>query len=182
MANEAATTIVLRMRDEASAGMQQFGNTTQEARLQSIEFNAALTAMGSALTAVGSLLNQIDNPAAKAAATFITTAGAILATTSAIIQVIPYIRQLITWLRSLAVAQAIIQALSGPAGWATLGIGVAVAGAATAGIIAATGGFGNRGGTTVNVNTSAFMGSDADARKFATKTQRYSRENERLGR
>ncbi len=178
---DVATTLVLRMQDEASVQMAQFGETTQAAQIEAIQFNAALTAMGSALTAVGSLLGQIDSPATKLASTFLITGGAILSTTSAIIQMIPYIRQLITWLRSLAIAQAVVSALSGPVGWARLGIGLAVAGAATAGIVAATGGFGG-GGTTVNINTAAFGGREADARQFASKVQRFSREGERTGR
>jgi len=178
---DAATTVVLRMRDEASAGMQQFGQTTQEAQMQSLQFNTALTAMGSALTGVGSLLNQLDVPAAKIAGTFITTAGAIMSTTSAIIIALPQIRQLITWLRNLAVAQTLVAALSGPVGWARIGIGLGVAAAATAGIVAATGGIGG-GGTTVNINTQAFVGNDANARQFASKVQRFTRESDRIGR
>lgn len=183
MANEAATTIVLRMQDEASTQMQQFGQNTQQAEIQAIQLNAALTAMGSAFTAIGSLIGQLENPLAKTASTFLMTGGAILTTVAAIGTMLPYIRQLVTSLRGLAIAQAIVAALSGPVGWARLGIGLGVAAAATAGIIAATGGFGGRGGgTTVNFRTDAFMGSDADARKFAEKTQRYSRENEAIGR
>jgi len=180
MANEAATTIVLRMKDEASVQMQNFGQTTQAAEIQAIQFNAALTAMGSAMTAVGSLIGQIENPMAKMASSFLLTGGAILTTTSAIIQMIPYIKQLITWLRNLAVAKALVTALSGPAGWVNLGLAFAAAGVAYAGVTAMTGGFSS--GTTVNVQTPAFMGNDSDARKFASTTQRYARENERIGR
>ena len=181
MANEAATTIVLRMQDEASTQMQQFGLSTQQAEIQSIQLNAALTAMGSALTAVGSLLGQLDNPLAKTASTFLMTGGAILSTVAALGTMLPYIKNLITTLRTLAIAQTIIAALSGPVGWTRIGIGLGIAGVATAGIIAMTGGFGG-GGTTVNISTPAFMGSDADARKFASKVQRFSREDARLGR
>lgn len=134
MAQEAAVTVVMRMRDEASQGMQTFGKNTQQAQIESIQLNSALTAMGSALTGVGSLLNQLDSPMAKVAATTITTAGAILSTASAITQALPYIKQLTSSLRNLAVAQAIVKALSGPAGWLTLGAGLAVGGAAAYGI------------------------------------------------
>lgn len=180
MANEAATTIVLRMRDEASANMAQFGETTQQATMESLQLNTALTAMGSALTAVGSLLGQMESPLAKTASTFLLTGGAILSTVAAIGTMLPYLKNLINTMRSLAIAQTIVAALSGPVGWARIGIGLGVAAAATAGIVAATGGF--SGGTTVNVNTPAFMGSDADARKFSEKVQRFSRQNERIGR
>jgi len=182
MANEAATTIVLRMRDEASDQMATFGQTTQQAEIASLQFNAALTAVGGALTAVGSLLGQLDSPLAKTASTFLTTGGAILMTVAAISTMLPYIRNLITSLRSLAIVQTIVAALSGPIGWAKIGIGLGIAGAATAGIIAMTGGFGGGRNEAVTIQTSAFMGSDADARKFAAKVQRFNRENERLGR
>ena len=88
---------------------------------------------------------------------------------------------MITALRSLAIAQAIVAALQGPVGWARVGIGLGVAAAATAGIIAATGGFGG-GGQTININAQAFTGSDAEARKFAAKIQRFSRQEQRVGR
>lgn len=181
MAQEAATTLVLRMRDEASAGMETFGKTTQQAEIQSLQLNAALTAMGGALTAIGSLLGQLDNPLAKTASTFLVTGGAILMTAAAIGTMLPFLRTMIATLRTLAIVQTIVAALTGPVGWARIGIGLGVAAAATAGIVAATGGFGG-GGTTVNINTAAFMGSDADARKFSEKVQRFNRENERLGR
>jgi len=170
------------MRDEASDQMATFGQATQQAEIQSLQLNAALTAMGGALTAVGSLLGQLDSPLAKTASTFLMTGGAILMTVASIGTMLPYLRTLITTLRSLAIMQTIVAALSGPIGWARLGIGLGIAGAATAGIIAMSGGFGRGGGPTVNINTPAFMGSDADARKFAGKVQRFSRESERLGR
>lgn len=140
MANEAAVTLVLRMRDEASAEMDQFSDTTQQAQMQSLQMNVALTAMGSALTAVGSLLGQIDNQAAKTASIFLITAGAILTTTSAIIQSFPYILQLIAYLRTLAVTQAVVSALSGPVGWVGLGVAAGVGGAIAIGSMRGQGG------------------------------------------
>jgi hypothetical protein len=186
MAEEVSTVMVLRMRDEASAQMKNYAGTTEQATMASLDFKMTLTAVGGALTAVGALINQIDSPTAKLAATFLMTGGAIMTTVSAIIQMIPYIRSLITWLRSLAVSQAIVQALMGPVGWARLGIGLAVAGAATAGIVAMTGGFGGggtgRGAINVNINTAAIMGNEQQARDLATTIQRYTRENDRVGR
>jgi len=185
MANEAAVTIVARMRDEASAKMQNLGKTTAKTNITMAETQMTLTAVGSALVGVGALLGKMDNPLAKTASTFLLTAGAIGATAGAIMNMIPYIGKLITWLRSLAIAQTLVAALSGPAGWARIGIGLGIAAAGTAGIVAATGGFGGRGGGTtqvVNINSQAFTGNDAEARKFASKVQRYSREETRLGR
>lgn len=149
MANEAGVTVVLRMRDEASSQMESFGQTTQAAQIEALQMNVALTAMGSAFTAVGSLVGQLDNPVAKMASNFLMTGGAIMTTTSAVIMMLPYIRQLIAHLRNLAVAQAIVRALSGPAGW--IGLGLA-AGAGIGIAVATRGGGGGVSTTVVNNN------------------------------
>lgn len=187
MANEAAVTIVARMRDEASGKMANLGKQTQQTNVNMTDLRMTLTAVGSAFVGIGSLLGKLDNPLAKTASNFFLIGGAIGSTAGAILNVIPYIGKLITWLRNLAIVQTIVKALSGPAGWVQLGVGLAIAGAATAGVLAMTGGLrGSTGGGTtaqvVNINSQAFTGNDAEARKFASKVQRYSREESRLGR
>ena len=167
MANEAGVTVVLRMRDEASAQMESFGNTTQATQIEALQMNAALTAMGSAFTAVGALLGQIDSPMAKMASNFLMTGGAILTTTSAVIQMLPYIRQLITHIRTLAVAQGILQALSGPAGW----IGLGIAAGAGVGIAVATRG-GGGGGVQQSVNNYNIAGSVVTERELGEISRR----------
>jgi len=184
MADEVSTVMVLRMRDEASAQMTNFAQTTEQATLASLDFSMTLTAVGGALTAIGALVNQIDDPTAKLAATFLMTGGAMMTTASAIISMIPHIRALITWLRALAVTQAIVKALSGPVGWAQLGIGLAIAGAATAGIYAMTGGF-SGGGRTTTVNIQGgplVLENDAAMRRFAGTITDAQRRDERVGR
>lgn len=166
MANEAGVTVVLRMRDEASAQMESFGQTTQQTQIEALQMNAALTAMGSAFTAVGALIGQIDSPMAKVASNFLLTGGAILTTTSAVIQMLPYIRQLIAHLRTLAIAQAIVQALSGPAGWIGLGIAAGAAG----GIALATRGGG--GGVSTTVVNNNIQGSVITERQLGEITRR----------
>lgn len=149
MANEAGVTVVLRMRDEASAQMEHFGETTQQAQIESLQMGVALTAMGGAFTAVGSLIGQLDSPVAKMASNFLMVGGAIMTTTSAVIMMLPYLRQLVAQLRNVAIAQAIVRALSGPAGW--IGLGIA-AGAAGGIAIATRGGGGGASQVTVNNN------------------------------
>ena len=95
------------------------------------------------------LLRQIDNPAAKMASNFLGISAAVLMTTSAIARWIPLIRQATASLQAMAVVRGILAALSGPAGWATLGIGAAIGVGATAGIMRAT--RGQEGGTTQNI-------------------------------
>ncbi len=185
MLTEAIIAIVAKMRDEASPKMKNLGETTKTTNTNLKDLKLGLVAVGSAFTSVGSLINRIDNPTAKLAADFLLTAGAIASTAGAIITMIPVIKSLITWLRSLALVQTLVKALSGPAGWAQLAIGLGVAGAAFAGTTAlmnSAGGGGAGGAQVVNINTPAFMGNDSDARKFSRKMQTISREDTRLGR
>jgi hypothetical protein len=184
MANEAAITIVGRMRDEISDKMSNMANNTKHATVNMMELKVGLTAVGSALTATGALINRIDNPLAKQAATWLLTAGALFSTTSAIMSMIPVIKNLITWLRSLAIVQTVVKALSGPIGWAQLGIGLGLAAAGTAAVYGLTAaGHSQAGtGTTININSQAFAGNKVEARKFASKIQRYNREESRIGR
>jgi len=162
--------------------MNNFAVTTEQATMASLDFQMTLTAVGGALTAVGALVNQLESPTAKMAATWLMTGGAMMTTVSAIISMLPHIRSLITSLRALAVTQAIVKALSGPVGWAQLGIGLAIAGAATAGIYAMTGGFG--GGTrTVEIKGGPLiMENDAQMRRFASVINETNRREARIGR
>ncbi len=182
--DEAIVTIVAKMRDEASPAMKNLGTQTQSTDMAMRDFRMSLVAVGSALTAVGSLVGKMDNPVAKMASNWLLTAGAIMSTVSAILWMIPNIQKLIAALRSMAIAQAIVKALSGPVGWAQLGIGLGVAAVATAGIMAATGAFSENKSSspTVNINSQAFTGSRADARKFGAQVSRVAVSETRLGR
>ena len=184
MADEAATTIVLKMRDEASAKMENFGDTTQTVTTNSLDLQVALVAVGGALNAVGGLLGQIDHPAAKVAQTFFMMGGGILSAVSAIWIMMPVLKNLITSLKSLAIIQTIVKALMGPVGWAQIGIGLGIAGAATAGIIAMTGGFESRPRTT-NINITGgplIMEDEAGVRRFASEITKAQRSDIAKGR
>lgn len=182
--NEAAVTIVTRMRDEASQKMKGMGQTMQNTQQQAFQFNLMLTTLGSAMSALGGLLGQIDSPLAKQAQKWFAIGAAVFLSISAISQVINIMKPLIATLRQLAVVQAIVQALSGPGGWLTLGVGLALAGGATAAIVGMTGGFSRGGGgtTNVNINTAAVMGNEQQARELARSIQRFNREDARIGR
>ena len=121
MADEASVVIVARMRDEASVGMQKLGATTQKTQFTMQELSSTLTATGSAMAAVGALMSQMDSPMAKTASKFLMIGGAILTTSSAIMTMLPLITKLTASLRSMAIAQTLVHALSGPVGWALLG-------------------------------------------------------------
>ena len=183
MADEAATTIVLKMRDEASQKMNNFGDTTQAVTLESLQLQVALTAVGGALSALGGILGMIDNPAAKAAQTFLMFGGALFSTAAAIGTVIPVIKSLVGSLKSLAIIQTIVKAMQGPVGWAQIGIGLGIAGVATAGIIAMS----NRGNQTQNMNITMTGGplivtDEAGVRRFARDVTDAQRSDQAVGR
>ena len=182
--SEAVINITTRMRDEASEKTKSFTNRLREQRREVMGLQLGLTAIGGALSSVGSLMGQLDSPAAKIASKFLLTAGAIMSTASAIISIIPVVKNLITWLRELAVVKSIVQALSGPGGWATLGIGLGLAAGATAAVygITSRAAGGPGGAPTVNINSQAFTGSNMEARKFGRKLQTIAREDTRIGR
>lgn len=185
MADEVASTIVLKMRDEASQKMENFGDTTQTVAMESLQLQVALVAVGGALSAVGGLLGQIDSPAAKTAQTFLMFGGAVFSAAAAIGAMLPVIRSLITSLKALAIVKAIVAALSGPVGWATLGIGLGIAGAATAGIIAMTGGFGGGQARTTNVNIRGgplLMDDDAAMTRFGRRITEVQDQDKAVGR
>ena len=186
MPDEASITIVTRMRDEASQKMKGLTANIQQQAFSAQQLQMTLTATGSALAAVGALMGQMESPVAKLASKWLLTAGAILTTTSAIMAAMPVIRTLTASLRGLAIMQTIVAALSGPIGWGKIAIGMGIAAVATGGIIAlsrAGSGGGSAGGTQiVQINTQAFTGSQADARKFASKMQTIQRTESRIGR
>jgi hypothetical protein len=182
--SEAVINITTRMRDDASVKSKGFTETLREQRKEAYGLRMSLMSVGSTLTSVGALMTQLNSPAAQLAGKFLLTAGALASTASAIIGVIPLVKTLITWLKSLAITQSIVQALSGPAGWVTLGAGLAIAAGATAGVHALTSRNAGEGGgaPAVNIYSTAFTGSKSEARKFGRDMQTIAREDTRLGR
>jgi hypothetical protein len=126
MANEAAVTMVMRMRDEASPKLKNVGKTMEQTQVQSLQFGLALTTLGSAMGALGGLMGQIDHPMAKMLQNFLMLGSAAILSISAIGQLIPVIKSLTGVTRALAIAKAFLLGLSGPAGWAMLGAGLAL--------------------------------------------------------
>lgn len=138
MDEEASIAIVARMHDEASPGLQQLARNTEQVQLKSISTTVALSALGSALSSVGGLLRQIDTPGAKMLSTTLQIASSVVLTATAFSRLIPILIQATSAMRSMAIVQSVLTALSGPGGWAMLGIGAAVGVGATAGIMRAT--------------------------------------------
>ena len=201
--SEAIVTIVMRMRDEASAQIKAVTQKIIEHRQQLRELATGAAYVGVTFVAMGAALKQINSPLAQTAGGILTIVGGILSFVGTSVYFIMAVGKIINVLRSLAVVQAIVKALTGPVGWAQLGIGLGVAAVATAGIYAMTrsqggsdttgGGIAftgknmprltaNKGTTNVTVQTAAVMGNQQQARQLARDIQKYNREDQRLGR
>lgn len=152
MANEASTAIVARFKNEASAGMEKLGGdmervgnkaqaTSQsfnQVSNQTLQMSVAAMAGAQVLGQFSALLGQMDSEGAKTAARILQVGNYIITTTVAITSFLPMIKQMITQLRTLAATQAIIKALSGPAG--IIGLGLGVGALAGLGVASAMGG------------------------------------------
>ncbi|MCK9599853.1 MAG: hypothetical protein M0R06_12490 [Sphaerochaeta sp.] len=181
--SEAIVTIVMKMRDEATKELQKFGANVVKNRQALQQLATGATTVGVSFIALGSVLKDINNPLAQTVGGVLSLVGGILAFIGTAGMFISAIGKIIAAMRSLAIIQTIVKALSGPVGWAQIGIGLAVAGAATAGIYAMTrGSGGGGGGGGVTINTAAVMGNQQQARQLAHDIQRYNREDARLGR
>ncbi len=182
--SEAIVTIVMKMRDEASKQLSAFGNNVVKNRQALRELATGATTVGVSFIALGAALKGINNPMAQTASNLLLIVGGVLSFIGTAGSFISAIGKIINSLKSLAIVQTIVKALSGPVGWAQIGIGLAVAGAATAGIYAMTrsSGGGGSGGGNVTINTAAVMGNQQQARQLSRDIQRYNREDARLGR
>jgi hypothetical protein len=118
--------------------IDEFGNRADHARLPASRFRYETIALGTALSSVGGLIGKIDSPAAKMISNFLQIAGTVMITVSSIAHLLPYLSSLTTSLRNVAIMQGVVKALSGPAGWLTLGAGLAVGAGTAYGISAMT--------------------------------------------
>lgn len=233
MADEAAITIVMRMRDEASQKMADFGAKTQELETQLTEAGTIMGVAGAAmvamtvmaakaadengelaaafaevkeeagefmkqvgegvlpillvlldvLTSVLKIMNMIPAPVLKIAGAIGFMGGSALLAIGALLMFIVTMGKLVRAYKEIIKLQIVQKALTmGPLGWAAIAGGLAVAGAAIYGVSQLTSSSGGDRGGNVIIQSPAFTGSRADARKFGTDMQTYQRQNTRVGR
>lgn len=98
------------------------------------ELAMGMTQIGVAALSVGVLMKQSNDQLVSNIGNYVMLAGGIMSAVGSSVQFISAISKMVDALKKLREAQILQQAFAGPAGWAALGIGVAVAGAATYGI------------------------------------------------
>lgn len=135
------------------------------------------------ITGLLKIINLIPDPILRTAGGIFLMGGAMLVAFGTVLKFITMITELRKALIALGIAQAIVKAVSGPIGWAQLGVGLGIAAGATGAIVGLSKlGAAQSGGQTVNINSQAFVGNKVEARKFASNIQTYQREGSRVGR
>ncbi len=134
--NEAALSILLTMKDEASSKFVNVNKNIHINRVALQQLATSVTYLGATFLGLGIAMDKMNNPFAQSVGHMFMMVGAIASSVGAAAQFIASIGKMVKALQSLHLMQILTQAFSGPVGWASLGVGVAVAGGAMAGYAA----------------------------------------------
>ncbi len=130
--------ILVSMQDQATPQMANLGKVLTQNRAAFRELAMGVSMLGISFMSMGVALKQVNNPLVQTIGSTLTMAGAVMTAIGTTVQFISAISRTVDALKKLAVAEAVVKAFQGPAGWVTLGIGTAVAVGAVAGIKAMT--------------------------------------------
>jgi len=136
MANEATLGILIQANDQATPKLTGLGNTLSENKMAIRELAMGVSFLGVSFASMGIMLKGTNSELGKGIGNTLLMTGAIMTAIGSTVQFISAIAKVVDALRKLAVMEAIVKAFQGPAGWAMLGIGAAVATGAVAGISA----------------------------------------------
>jgi hypothetical protein len=125
--NAATLMILLNMQDNASPQLKNFDKTMVMQKATMRELSMGLREVGAGVLGLGVALRAVNIPAAQTLSNVLMFVGGLMSAISAIPQFIRAISMLVDAMKKLAMSEAIAQAFAGPAGWAILAGGVAVA-------------------------------------------------------
>lgn len=157
--NDTTLEVLLEMQDNATPQLQAFGAQVQTVTAETQQMGPRVTAplsdigttlannrrairelasgvmyLGGSFLAMGVSMQMSNNQAMKSAGSMLTLVGGVMATVGASVQFIGAISRMIDALKKLQIAEIIAKAFSGPAGWAMLAAGGAIAGGAVYGL------------------------------------------------
>lgn len=157
--NDATLGVLLQMQDTATPQIRAFGQELKGVGIQAEQTGPRVTApmtsitdtmarnrmamremamgvmfLGSTFVMLGASMRSSNNETTKNIGNVIMMAGALMTAVGSAFQFISAISKIIDALKKLSTAQILTQAFAGPAGWATLAIGGAVAAGAVYGI------------------------------------------------
>lgn len=157
--NDASLGILLTLRDEATGQLKNFsgqlrqtaadaqatgprvtapmndiGNTLTKNRMAFRELAMGVMFLGMTFVSLGASMKMSNNESLKSIGSIIMMAGAIMTAIGSAVQFISAIMKIIHALKALQIQQILTQAFAGPAGWAMLAGGAAVAAGAVYGV------------------------------------------------
>jgi hypothetical protein len=175
--NETNLAVVLEMQDSASPQLRAFGeqvkataanvktaggtmNTTMGGVDQTLNKNkmalrelaTGVMYLGGTFLALGVAMQGSNNDTVKSIGNTLMMAGAFMTAIGSSVQFIAAISKMINALKVLQIQQILTQAFSGPAGWATLAAGAAIAGGVVYGVSKYSSAQSKSAGGTTNVN------------------------------
>jgi hypothetical protein len=144
---DATLGILLTMRENVSSQTSrvksEIGGLTESMasnRIAVRQLASCVTYLGATFMSMGVAMQNSNNQFLQSNSSTMIFIGGLLTAVGSAAQFISAISRIIDSLRKLAAAQILVKALSGPAGWATLAAGVAVAGVTIAGVSKMTSG------------------------------------------
>jgi hypothetical protein len=176
--NDTNLAVVLEMQDSASPQLRAFGeqvkataanvktaggtmNTTMggvdttlaKNKMALRELASGVMYLGGTFLALGVAMSSSNNETVKSIGNTVMMVGAFMTAIGSSVQFIAAISKMINALKALQIQQILTQAFSGPAGWATLVAGAAIAGGVVYGVSKYSSAANKAsGGTTVNNN------------------------------
>lgn len=134
MAAEAQLGILISATDTATPQLRGLRNVLTDNKMAIRELAMGTTMLGASFMAMGVALKGSKNELAQNVGQTLMMVGSIMTAVGSTVQFISAIAKTVDALKKLAAAEAIVKAFQGPAGWVALGVGVAVAAGAVAGI------------------------------------------------
>ncbi len=157
--NETNLQVILEMQDNASPQLKTFGenvkqtaadvktagsstvqtstsmdNSLAKNKAALRELASGVMYLGTTFLSLGIAMSQSNNEGVKSIGNMIMMAGAVMTAIGSSVQFIAAIGKMINALKALQIQQILTQAFSGPAGWATLAAGAAIAGGVVYGV------------------------------------------------
>jgi hypothetical protein len=130
--------ILITATDNATPQLKQLGATVSDNRMELRQLAMGVGFLGMQFSMMGMMARQSETAIGKNVGTTLMYVGALMTAFSTSVQFVRSIQQVTAALKGQAVMQALVNALTGPGGWAKLAIGGAIAIGAVAGINAMT--------------------------------------------
>jgi len=119
--------VVMTLEDRATPKLSRFTTAIKNNQTAVSDMAMGATFLGTAMLGLGTALEKSNNELAKSMSGMLKMVGGIISFAGGAVYFIYMVSKMVEGLKQLAIWQTITSALSGPAGWAKLGVGLGVA-------------------------------------------------------